>query len=85
MSTGNDHIDARALRFAIGFPVLLAALFVVAGLLLIPPTTTARDARVGGAIAKPPPAANMPSALTCTVPIASCTWWERLITAYIAR
>ncbi|MCU1571954.1 MAG: hypothetical protein JWO93_36 [Micrococcaceae bacterium] len=34
MSTGNDHIDVRALRFAIGFPVLLAALFAVSGLLL---------------------------------------------------
>jgi hypothetical protein len=34
MSTDNDHLDTRALRFAIGFPVLLAALFVVAGLLL---------------------------------------------------
>jgi hypothetical protein len=55
------------------------------GLTLIPPTTTVREARLGGAIAKPPPSANIPRAVTCTVPIASCTRWERLMTAYIAR
>ena len=47
---------------------------------LTPPTTRTRDASVGGAMAKPPPSANMPTAVTWTVPVARWTRRDRLIT-----
>jgi hypothetical protein len=39
---------------------------------------------VGGARAKPPPPANIPTAVTCTVPASSWAGTERLITTYMA-
>src|SRR4051794_7035122 len=65
-------VRSRTSRTAIWSPM-------TRGRRLNPPTTTSSEASVGGARAKPPPAANIPTAVTCTVPASSWARTERPI------
>ena len=51
---------------------------------VIPPTITSSDIMVRGVRPKPPPPANMPTAVTATVPTRCRAATDRAITAYIA-